>query len=122
VVADIPGLIAGAHKGAGLGTQFLRHIERTRLLVHLIDACEIDPDHVLAAYETVNQELVKHNPALAQRPQILVLNKIDMPGAEKNAALFQEAMPEIEVVSISALKGKGTERLLSRIVNILEGN
>jgi GTP-binding protein len=122
VVADIPGLIAGAHEGAGLGTQFLRHIERTRMLVHLIDVCEIDPDNVLAAYETVNQELVKHNPELAHRPQILVLNKMDMPGAEDKAALFQETVPVNEVLSISALKGTGTKRLLSRILNMLAGN
>jgi len=122
VVADIPGLIAGAHEGAGLGTQFLRHIERTRLLVHLIDACEIDPENVLLAYETVNQELVMHNPALIERPQILVLNKMDAPGAEENAKLFQDALSEYEVVAISALTGSGTQALLSRILNMLEGN
>ena len=122
VVADIPGLIAGAHEGAGLGTQFLRHIERTRLLVHLIDVSEIDPEDVLAAYETVNQELIKHNPELAERPQILVLNKMDKHGSEDNAKRFQEAMPGNEVFNISALTGTGTEQLLSCILNMLEGN
>jgi len=122
VVADIPGLIAGAHEGAGLGTQFLRHIERTRLLVHLIDVSVIDPDNVLADYETVNQELIKHNPALAERPQILVLNKMDMPESADNAVRFQDAVPENEVVTISALTGTGTEQLLSRIFTMLEGN
>ena len=122
VVADIPGLIAGAHEGAGLGTQFLRHIERTRLLVHLMDVSATDPGNVLAAYETVNQELVKHNPELAERPQILVLNKMDLPGSEENAKRFQEAMPGKEVITISALTGTGTGQLLSRILNLLEGN
>ncbi len=122
VVADIPGLIEGAHQGAGLGTQFLRHIERTRLLVHLIDVSEIDPENVLGTYETVNQELIQHNPELAERPQILVLNKMDMPDSEENAIHFQEAMPENDVFSISALTGTGIDQLLSRILNLLEGD
>ena len=84
VLADIPGLIEGASEGAGLGDRFLRHIERTRLLVHLLDAAGPDP---MGAFTTVNQELAAFNPALAKRPQIVVLNKLDLLGAkdEQNA-------------------------------------
>ncbi|MER3419763.1 MAG: Obg family GTPase CgtA, partial [Chloroflexota bacterium] len=76
VMADIPGLIEGAHAGAGLGHDFLRHIERTRLLVHLLDGSRPDP---LADMDTVNRELALFNEALARKPQIVVINKIDIP-------------------------------------------
>jgi len=122
VVADIPGLIEGAHEGAGLGTQFLRHIERTRILVHLIDVSTIDPDHILSPYHTVKHELVKHNQELSNRPQLLVLNKMDTVDAEKKASLFKEALGDMEVISISALNGTGLDRLLSRILAQLEGS
>ena len=122
VVADIPGLIEGAHEGAGLGTQFLRHIERTRILVHLIDVSTIDPDHILSSYHTVKHELVKHNQELSNRPQLLVLNKMDTVGAEKKAGLFKEALGDVEVISISALNETGLDRLLSRILVQLEGS
>ena len=94
VVADIPGLIEGAHTGAGLGTQFLRHIERTRLLIHLVDAAEIDPEDPLKAYNTINNELSRYSPELAQKFQLVVLNKIDLPDAEANVAAFEEALKE----------------------------
>jgi len=82
VVADIPGLIEGAHKGAGLGIRFLRHIERTRILIHLIDSSSIDPADPFKSYKTINKELEMYNKELAKKSQIVVLNKIDMPGAK----------------------------------------
>src|SRR5438094_2357706 len=78
VVADIPGLIEGAHAGAGLGDRFLRHLDRTRLLVHLLDA-SIEGRTPLGDYEAMNRELELYDPALAARPQLVVLNKIDLP-------------------------------------------
>ena len=122
VVADIPGLIEGAHKGAGLGIQFLRHIERTRILVNMIDVSTVDPTCVLSSYRTVNRELEQHSQELSSRPQLLVLNKMDMEGAEERASLFQESLDDTEVIRISALTGKGLTTLLSRILERLERN
>ena len=120
VVADIPGLIEGAHEGAGLGTQFLRHIERTRILVHLIDVATLEPENILSSYITVNHELEKHNRELSNRKQLLVLNKMDTEGSEEKARLFMEAIGDIEVVSISALASTNLDTLLSRILSRLE--
>lgn len=120
VVADIPGLIEGAHEGAGLGTQFLRHIERTRILVHLIDVSTLEPENILSSYVTVNHELEKHSQKLSGRKQLLVLNKMDTNGSEEKARRFREAIGDIEVVSISALAGTDIDTLLSRILNRLE--
>ena len=120
VVADIPGLIDGAHQGAGLGTQFLRHIERTRILIHLVDAGTIDPDHPLDAYETVNKELESFNTQLTQKPQILALNKMDLPGAQAAADAFTAVLDAEPVILISAIKKKGIKRLISRILELLD--
>jgi GTP-binding protein len=120
VVADIPGLIDGAHQGAGLGTQFLRHIERTRILVHMVDAANIDMDHALDHYETVNKELKAFNPQLTQKPQIVVLNKMDLPGTEDAADAFLDALHDAPVILISAIKKKGVKKLVSRILELLD--
>ncbi|MGD9209533.1 MAG: GTPase ObgE [Desulfobacteraceae bacterium] len=120
VVADIPGLIEGAHQGAGLGIQFLRHIERTRILVHLIDAAEITADDPLRAYHTINHELAAHSESLVRKPQIIVLNKIDLSGAEQAVDLFRSALQTDEFLTISAVEQTGLEKLLSNIVQLLE--
>lgn len=120
VVADIPGLIEGAHRGAGLGIHFLRHIERTRLLVHLIDASNIDPQEPLRGYHAINSELRSYKPTLGAKPQIVVLNKLDLSEAEQYASAFQQALPEIETLSISAMTGEGLSTLKSKIVSLLD--
>jgi GTP-binding protein len=120
VVADIPGLIKGAHKGTGLGIRFLRHIERTRILIHLIDVSAIDTDNPLHAYNTVNKELAMYNRKLTEKPQIVVLNKIDLPDVREAAKKFQNALKEKQVILISALTGKGIEDLNSKIVQLLD--
>ena len=120
VVADIPGLIKGAHQGTGLGTKFLRHIERTRILVHLIDGSVIDPDDPLAEYDTINQELALYDEKLAQKPQIVVLNKLDLPGVSQRAEIFQSALKEKKTILISALTGQGLAELTSQIVQWLD--
>jgi len=122
VVADIPGLIKGAHQGTGLGIKFLRHIERTRILVHLIDVSSIDPDDPLQEYQTINQELVMYDEKLVQKPQIVVLNKLDLPGVRKAAEIFQSAVKDKKVTFISALTGQGLEQLKSQIVQLLDSN
>ncbi len=120
VVADIPGLIKDAHKGAGLGIQFLRHIERTRILLHLIDASEIDPDNPLSVYETINTELALYNETLAKKPQIVVLNKLDIPGASELADIFRAAAKGKKVMSVSALEKDGIEALISQLIQLLD--
>jgi GTP-binding protein len=120
VVADIPGLIEGAHQGAGLGIRFLRHIERTRILIHLLDAQTIDPEHPLIDYEIINRELQFFNPQLSQKPQIVVLNKIDLPGTETAASALVDALEDGPVILISALKKRGIEKLISRILELLK--
>ena len=120
VVADIPGLIEGAHKGAGLGIRFLRHIERTRILVHLIDLSSIDPADPLKSYKTVNKEMEIYNKELAKKIQIVVLNKIDMPGAKNLSDIFQASVSGIETTLISALTGQGIDNLKSKIVQSLD--
>ncbi len=120
VVADIPGLIEGAHRGAGLGVRFLRHIERTRVLLHLVDASSIDPDKPLVDYETVNREMALYNPKLAEKPQIVVLTKMDLPGTGRAAERFQAAVKEREVMLISAVTQKGVNALTLKMAELLD--
>lgn len=115
VVADIPGLIEGAHAGAGLGHEFLRHVERTRLLLHVLDLAggpeERDP---MQDWETVNTELARHSPELGARPQVAVLNKMDLPGARANLERVKDALEGrgIPTFPISAATREGLEPLL----------
>jgi len=114
VLADMPGLIEGAHGGKGLGDEFLRHIERTRMLVHLVDvspAAEADP---VEAYETLREEIQLYSAALAGRPFIVAANKLDMEGAEANAQRLEDHAGR-HVVRISALTGTGLKTLLWKI-------
>jgi len=120
VVADIPGLIEGAHKGAGLGIRFLRHIERTHILVHLMDTSAIDPQDPLAGYETINRELAGYSPQLAAKLQILVLNKMDLPDTDQTSKLFQAKLKDREVLLISAVTREGVDQLISKIVERLD--
>ena len=119
VLADIPGLIAGAHKGAGLGIQFLKHIERTRILVHLIDASAIDINTPLEGYRTINDELFRYNDALVKKPQILALNKMDLPGTKKAVEIFQAAVDNENIMQISALTREGLNGLIAKITEFL---
>jgi GTP-binding protein len=120
IVADIPGLIEGAHTGTGLGIRFLRHVERTRILLHLVDVAAIDPDDPLRDYNTVNRELEQYSQALARKPQIVVLNKMDVPWAEDAASLFREAYGQGELLEISAATGQGLERLTAVLCDHLD--
>src|SRR4051812_17445440 len=119
VVADIPGLIEGAHEGHGLGHEFLRHVERTRLLVHLVDAVPIDGSDPLANYRTIRQELEHYSPALAHRPEVLVVTKMDLTGAAESRERLARELGR-EVLAISAATGQGTPPLIHRIADQLE--
>jgi len=119
-VADIPGLMEGAHKGAGMGIRFLRHIERTRVLLHLIDASEIDPDQPLSRYEIINRELAAYSPKLAEKKQIVVLSKMDISGAEVGAEFFRMTPGAPEFMTISAAAGQGIAELKYRLQQLIE--
>jgi len=120
VVADIPGLIQGAHEGAGLGLRFLRHVERNRILVHLVDASDLPEHDPLSPYETIRRELAAYDPALAEKPALVVLNKLDLPGAEENARRFASAPgAPAPLFAISALTGQGVEELKNEIAKRL---
>jgi GTP-binding protein len=119
VVADVPGLIAGAAAGAGLGIRFLRHIERTRLLVHVVDVSESGGDPV-AALTTVEQELTAYDPALLRLPRIAAGNKIDLPHTEGLARLSALCVSRgIRLVPISAATGEGVPTLVEEIAAAL---
>lgn len=118
-VADIPGLIEGAHQGTGLGIKFLKHIERTGIIVHLIDAGDIDPDKPLNAFDLINRELSMHSSALAEKKQIIVLNKIDLTGTENRVQAFENALPDSQILALSAATGKGVKDLIQRLARIL---
>ncbi|GAB4186304.1 MAG: GTPase ObgE [Phycisphaeraceae bacterium] len=115
VFADIPGLIEHAHEGQGLGTRFLRHIERTRLLVHLIDIDPADGSDPVANYRIIRGELEAYSPTLAEKPELVVLSKMDLAGDEADHAaaveLFQQALGR-PVLTISAATGTGLTELL----------
>ncbi len=117
VMADIPGIIEGASEGAGLGHRFLRHVERTRILLHLLDPCRTHDSNPLEDYETLNRELALFNPELAQKPQIIVVNKMDLPDVQ---ALLPEITPYfarlgMKVFPVSAATGEGIAALLDEI-------
>ncbi|HWQ13825.1 MAG TPA: GTPase ObgE [Roseiflexaceae bacterium] len=117
VVADIPGLIEGAHRGAGLGFDFLRHVERTRLLIHVVDAAGVDGRDPLADYYQINEELRLYRPELADRPQVVALNKADLPEAQQNIPRLRAAipLPASEVFDISAATREGVDALLQHV-------
>ncbi len=118
-VADIPGLIEGAHKGLGLGIQFLKHAERNKFLLHLMDASAIDPDDPLAMYDTLNRELALYSRKLAEKEQVLVLNKMDLPEAEERADIFQQAIGDVPVYRISAATTEGVARLKDKLAEMV---
>jgi GTP-binding protein len=119
VMADIPGLIEGAHEGAGLGFQFLRHIERCRLLVHLINGASADP---LDEFEQINLELQLYSQKLAAKPQLVVLNKIDLPEAQAHWPAVQARAKELgcPAYQISAATGQGVPTLVAKLFEQLD--
>jgi GTP-binding protein len=120
VAADLPGLIAGAHEGAGLGHRFLRHVERTRVLVHVVDAAATEGRDPREDVRAINRELLLYDPELAARPQVIAANKIDLPGAQANLALLQQEYPLLEIYPVSALTGSGVDELLLGVARMLE--
>jgi GTPase len=119
VVADIPGLIEGAHQGSGLGLEFLRHIRRTRVLVHLLDGTSADP---MEDYGVVNRELGEYSPELPDKPQIVAFNKMDIPEARARWTEISTRLRDmgVEAIAISAATSEGTRELIGRVAAMLK--
>ncbi len=119
VLADIPGLIEGASEGAGLGLDFLRHIERTRVLVHLLDMVPMDQTAPIDSYHAIREELFAYSPKLAAKPEILVANKMDLTGASEALAELRGHLPGKQILAISAATGTGLRPLLEAIWQLI---
>ena len=124
VMADLPGLIEGASQGVGLGHQFLRHIERTKVIVRVVDMSATDGRDPYEEYKIINQELGEYNMRLLERPQIVVANKMDIPAAQENLEEFKAKLAadgeEVDIVEISAFTRTNVDNLLYKISDILD--
>ena len=124
VMADLPGLIEGASQGVGLGHQFLRHIERTKVIVHVVDMSATDGRDPYEDYKIINQELAEYNMRLLERPQVVVANKMDIPVASENLKEFKKQLEndgeDVDIVEISAFTRSNIDNLLYKISDILD--
>ena len=122
VIADIPGLIEGAHEGVGLGHDFLRHVERTKIIVHVVDVSGIEGRDPIEDYQRINKELKLYNERLANRPQIVAANKMDLPEAQENYQRFKEFIESEgkEIFPISAATNEGLKELMIRVSKALD--
>ena len=120
VVADLPGLIEGASLGEGLGDQFLKHIERTRVIAHVIDMSGFEGRDPISDYEIINKELEAFNESLTLKPQIVIANKMDMESAKENLKRFKEKVKDIKVFEISALEEIGLDDVLVELADMLD--
>lgn len=122
VLADIPGLIEGAHLGAGLGHDFLRHVERTKILIHVIDMAAVEGRNPIEDFDKINEELELYNPELSGKLQVVAANKTDLPGALENLQLFKAEMDKrnIKVFKVSAATNKGLRELMLYISEMLD--
>ena len=126
VIADIPGLIEGAHEGHGLGDEFLRHIERTKILIHLVDICQTDGTCPAENYEKIHYELEAYSPKLARKPAIIVANKMDLSDSQEHFEQFsqkiRQANPDLaghKILAISAATGQGLDALQEEVWRML---
>lgn len=124
VIGDMPGIIEGAAEGVGLGLQFLRHIERTKVLLHILDMSGLEGRDPFEDYQTIQEELEDHDPKLLKKPQLVIANKMDMPDSAAHLEAFKEKMAELnadyELYEISALQREGLKAVLYRAVELLE--
>ena len=118
-VADIPGLIEGAHEGTGLGIEFLKHVERTGILIHLIDVSAIDPQAPTRELDLINREMALYSEKLAAKQQMIVLNKIDLTGAARKADIFKKSADSGQLHSISAATGEGIPSFLQALTQMI---
>ncbi|WP_018132408.1 GTPase ObgE [Effusibacillus pohliae] len=121
VLADLPGLIEGAHEGHGLGHQFLRHVERTKVIVHVVDIAGTEGRDPWEDFLKINEELKLYNEKLAARPMIVAANKMDLPGAEENLTEFKRKLdPDIPLYPVSGITKEGVQQLLYAIADLLD--
>lgn len=122
VMADIPGLIDGASEGVGLGHDFLRHVERTKIIVHIVDASGIEGRDPVEDYYKINKELKLYSEKIARRTQILAANKMDLPGAEENLQRLRELADKegIQLFPICAATGQGLKELINAVAKALD--
>lgn len=119
VVADLPGLIEGASQGEGLGDKFLRHIERTRVIAHVIDMSGSEMRDPYEDYLLINKELKEFNEKLLEKPQIVIANKMDIPGAKENLEEFKKKV-DVEIYEISAATNQGLDKVINRLADLLD--
>lgn len=122
VLADIPGLVEGASEGVGLGHEFLRHVERTKVLIHVVDAAALEGDDPVENFQKINQELMEYNPELLKRPQVIAANKTDIPEAQQNVIRLKEAYEKegYPVFAVSAATNQGLDAMLEEVAKILK--
>ena len=122
VLADIPGLIEGAHEGVGLGHDFLRHVERTKVLLHIVDVAGVDGRDPIEDFDKINHELAQYSERLARRKQMVVANKMDLPEAEENFERLKEYVEAkgYEITKASAATGEGLRELMFKAYELLE--
>jgi GTP-binding protein len=120
VVADIPGLIEGAHEGRGLGDEFLRHIQRTHVLIHIVDLFGFDGQTAYKNFKTINKELSEYSKKLAEKPMVIAANKTDLTGAGGKLAEFKKRLKGKKVYPISAVSGEGIKALISEALKKLK--
>lgn len=119
VVADLPGLIEGASQGEGLGDKFLRHIERTRVIAHVIDMSGSEMRDPYEDYLLINNELKEFNEKLLEKPQIIIANKMDIPGAKENLEEFKKKV-DVEIYEVSAAINEGLDKVINRLADLLD--
>lgn len=119
VVADLPGLIKGASLGEGLGDKFLKHIERTRVIAHIIDMSAFEGRNPYEDYLTINKELEDFNKKIIDKPQIIIANKMDMPTSKENLKKFKEKV-NVEVFEMSAMNGEGIDKIINKLADMLD--
>ncbi len=120
VMADLPGLIEGASQGEGLGDQFLRHIERTRVLLHVIDMSGSEMRDPYEDYCLINKELAAFNPKLLQKPMVILANKMDLPGADEHLQEFKQKVTDQKIFAISAFEDKGLQEVIDYLSDLLD--
>ena len=120
VMADLPGLIEGASKGEGLGDRFLKHIERTKVIAHVIDMSASELRNPYEDYLLINKELKEFNEKLIKKPQIIIANKMDLPTAKEELKKFKEKVKDVEIFEISAATNQGLQRVIDRLADLVD--
>ena len=120
VVADLPGLIEGASEGSGLGHKFLKHVERTKIIAHVIDISGSEGRDPYEDYLTINKELKEFNEKLIAKPQIIICNKMDLPNAYENLIKLKEKINNIPIFEIEAMNNKGLNEVINKLAQMTE--